>query len=824
MGQAKYSVISVGGNEAGLTAPNVREFLAEVKGMTPSQVDAVLDGVPTIIQQGIDADTAQALAETMKEIGLKCHVVEQNASSNLKLVEADTRADVPPQRAADKPASAEPHHYRREDIVSGFNDEIRPVDLAMSDKIKMTILSVSMLALPGLFVATILGLMAFALGLSNAAFSSWLAADQPFPVAHWAGAFLVLGYASVLIHRAIGDWRREKKYVHLDRDRHPQLYTLVEKIADMVGVKAPVSIKLDAEVGVVLRPKEFFCPISGYRSELVIGLPLFYSLNVRQLCGVITHAFSGFSEDACRYGYPMVSLINGWLYRCSNYQLDMATLTFSNHKRVINPISYLMLWPFDLLARFYFKVLYVLASALSFSMSRKMDMHADLQSAQIAGSGEFRSTQFRLRALHYGQMHARSENQARSQSGNLVSNYSAFVVDYAEALRIELKPTLINEMEQLVTPLTRSRVVDLGRIVNVEKHQFEGSCYLLGPAVDLLTDVQQLSREVTRRHYEAIGYKDFPETSQKGSEGALASRSSNNGTLNYTFLGWQQSGRYLRFDEFQSYQSLSIHAKCQDLRDLLSKLSATEEQLMAIARRYQQTDERANQLHVKKTLQEAGVDRSNQQLIDKADSLRETETAWLKTLNQQGVLRGDLTYYEALISQRISLALSLAKQTPDLKNDFQVSDFEEYIDYLKDSVAFMYKAYESVARLRTYTYTLGALVNAGQIENRDRLQPYFKRYDNYCRVELDSILNVLGAVAYPLPLPAGMRDQLEHPSIAEVIRYSIKGIDQRDKSVSLCFKVCHSTLKFLDGFTQELMAELDKLVYETERHYGLEAH
>lgn len=819
MGQMKYSVISVGGNGPMAHSGNAREFLVEMKGMTPVQIDAVLDGVPTIIQQGIDEETAQALAETMKEIGLKCHVVEQNPATSLSLVE-----DAPAPGAAGQPDTAdsarpESHQYRREDIVSGFHEEVQPLQLNLADKIQMSVLAVAMLLVPAVFIATVIGLMALAFVLSESAFVAWFSGRQELPAWHWAGAFLVLGFTSVLIHRAIGDWRREKKFVNLDRDRHPQLYTLVEKISDMVGVKAPVSIKLDAEVGVVLRPKEFYSPVSGYRSELIIGLPLFYSLNVRQLGGVITHAFSGFSQDACRYGYPMVSIINGWLYRCSNYQLDMTTLTFSKNKRRINPVSYLMLLPFDLLARYYFKLLHLLGSALSFTMSRKMDMQADLQSAQMSGSGEFRSTQFRLRALHYGQMHAESENAERVDAGQLVSNYSAFVVDYAEALRIELQPTLIHEMEQLVTPLTRSRVVDLGRIVNVEKHQFEGSCFLLGPAVDLLTDVNNLSREVTRRHYEAMGYQGFDQFENK----AVANVSRTKESLSYTFFGWQKSGRYLRFDEFYSYESLSVHAKCQDLRDLVSKLSATEDQLTSIARRYQQTDERANQLHVKKTLQEAGVDHANQQRLDNADApgLRETETAWLKTLNQQGVLRGDLTYFEALLSQRIALALSLAKQTPDLKNDFQVGDFEEYIDYLKDSAAFLYKSYESVVRLRTYTYTLGALVNAGQLEQRDRLKPYFARYDNYCRVELESILNVLGAVAYPLSLPAGLRDKLEHPSIAEVLRYSVKGIDQPHKSVSLCFKVCHSTLKFLDGFTQELMEEFDKLVYQTERHYDI---
>lgn len=818
MGQATYSVISVGGSGSAGATSNAREFLAEVKGLTPGQVEAVLEGVPTIIQQGIDGGTAKALAEAMSEIGLKCHVVEQNTQSPLSVVGGSKTSMAKSGQVGVAKHSAAP--YRREDIVEGFGDAVDTLQLTFADKFKMASLALSMILLPAFFVVTILGLMGGALVLSEKAFIEFSQTGS-VPVVSWVSAFLILGFTSVLIHRAIGDWRREKKYVSLDRDKYPQLYLFVEKIAQLMGVKAPVSIKLDAEVGVVLRPKEFFSPISGYRSELIIGLPLFYSLNVRQLAGVVTHAFSGFSQDACRFGYPVVSSVNGWLYRCSNYKLDMTTLTFSKHKRVINPVSYAVLLPFDYLARAYFKVLFVLASALSFSNSREMDMQADLQSAQVSGSNEFRSTQFRLRALHYGQLQARAENLERIKQGSPVPNYSAFVVDYADALRLDLKPKLMAEMEQLVTPLTRSRVVDLGRIVNVEKHQFEGNCYLLGPAVDLLTDVESLSKKVSRKHYEAIGIvsnKQIKKVSES-EESLAAPRIYDN--VNYTFLGWQNSGRFLRFDEFHSYEGLGVPAKCQDLRDLVSKLSSTEEQLTGMAQRYKKFDERANQLHVSKTLQEVGVDSSNKNLIDDGDGLRQTETSWLKALNQQGVLRGDLTYYEALISQRVSLALSLAKDTKQLRESVQVRDFEEYIDYIKDSAAFLYKANESVARLRTYTYTLGALVNAGQVEARDDLKSYFERYHNYCQVELNAILNVLSAVAYPLSLPAGLRERLEQPSIAEVLRYSVKGLDQQDKSVSLCFKVCHSTLKFLDVFSQDLMNEIDKLVYETESFYGI---
>ncbi|MCG8317059.1 MAG: M48 family metallopeptidase [Pseudomonadales bacterium] len=818
MGQARYSVISIGGNAEAVTAVNARQFLAEVKGMTPVQVDAVLEGVPTIIQQGIDSETAEALAETMKEIGLKCHVVEQNTATSLRVVGA---TDVAEQKRAAK-ANAKKKSapaYRREDIVDAFHEDVQPLNLSFIEKTQMLLLAACMLVVPVILAMTLLGLMAVALWLNKSGFAIWMGTQPGSPVPYWVAALLLLGFTSVLIYRAIGDWRREKKYVHLDRDRHPQLYIFVEKIAELVGVKAPVSIKVDTEVGVVLKPKEFFRPISGYRSELIIGLPLFYSLNVRQLSGVIAHAFSGFSDDACRYGYPLISAINGWLYRCSSFELNTA-LPVKSKRRLIAPLGDGFMWPCDFMARLYFRLLLLFSSSLSFALSRRMDMRADLQSAQISGSNEFRYTQFRLRALHYGQMHARSESKKRISAGQGVANYSSYVVEFAEALRIELKPTLINEMEQLVTPLTRSRVVDLGRIVNVEKYQFEGSCFLLGPATELLTDVETLSREVTERYYRTLGVRNKQKLlSVSEDEAGVASRIID--SLNYTFHGWQKSGRYLRFDEFYSYENLSVEAKCQDLRDLASKLSAMEGQLSAMALRYQQIDERANQLHVSKTLQETGVDGNNKQLIDNTKGLRETETHWLKTLNEQGVLRGDLTYYEALISQRISLALSLAKHSQELRDAFTSNDLDEYIDYLKDSASFLYKAYDSVARLRTYTYTLGALVNAGHLENRDKLKAYFSRYENYCHVELESILNVLGAVTYPFALPDGMQDRLEQPSIAEVIRHSVKGIDQRGKSVSLCFKTCHLTLKFLDVFATDLMSELDKIVYETESYYRL---
>ncbi len=98
MNQATYSVISVGERGNAGVASVARQFLSKAKGLTPGQVEAVLEGVPTIIQQGVDEDTATNLAESMSDIGLKCHVVKQNTQASFSGAENESLSD--PQAAA----------------------------------------------------------------------------------------------------------------------------------------------------------------------------------------------------------------------------------------------------------------------------------------------------------------------------------------------------------------------------------------------------------------------------------------------------------------------------------------------------------------------------------------------------------------------------------------------------------------------------------------------------------------------------------------------------------------------------------------------------
>lgn len=827
--QKLFSVVTTGRKNIGFSQREIASLLSGFGGLTSAQVDAALKGMPTILQQGVEKTVADSVAEALTAVGIKCHVVESlnRIEGEHGLKQAQEKAKSSP-RVMQLPSvenpGAEVRHssYSREDILKGFRPAIEPVRTGNNDRLRMLLSAVLMLIFPLAYLATLFGIGAAVVNVAK----DFLFASNNDPLTMYgAGGVVIVATLSfiALVYRSLGDWRRDKKFVALDRDRQPQLYALVDKLAETIGVQPPSVIKLDAEVGTVLKPQEF-AGVGGKRTELIIGLPVIYSMNVRQLSGVIAHAFSSFDKDAVDCGYPLITSVNAWLYRAALEARTSHLRQFSyrkNSKRFFLLLpSYIML-PFDKLAQIYFSLLHRMASGLSFSVSRKMDMLADQYSSQVSGSGEFRATQFRLRALQYGQQRAYEQMLENWKEGKLAKNYPSLVADYASSLRIELKPKLIREMEELVTPMTRSRVVDLGRIVNVEKNQHEGACFILGAAVELINDLEKISAKVTEYHYVVSGIADSANYSELVSDYDESPLPASSNKAAETFLGWQISKRYIRVDGTTDHDQLTTDARKQDLQDVVHKLTAIQFKIKSMAIRYCQLEERVDRLHVAKTLKEAGIDTGNDVDVSRVSGLREIETVWLRTLNEQGALKGDLTYYEALLSRRIALALSLAKESESIENKAGVDSLSDWIEMAADALTFLDKSYESIVRLRTYSHTLGELINSGQGLQLERVKPFMDRYYNYCRVEMDSIMGFLGAVAYPLELPKHLEIKREFPSISNVMHAQIPGIENSNLSVAHCYRVSHSVLAFLDKFSADLYLALDNIVRLTENQFSV---
>ncbi|CBL46883.1 Hypothetical protein HDN1F_33000 [gamma proteobacterium HdN1] len=395
--------------------------------------------------------------------------------------------------------------YTQDDVESGFHRVDRPLARPGTSRFRVLFLALLMSVFPLIVVLTI-AVPGILMGWGLDWIRTGVGREDP---AITSGAVLLVAGSFILLLRLLylvtADWRRRYVAATLAVRDYPVLYQFVAQVADAVNGPVPDVVKVDNEVGLVLRKRRGKLGVN--KVELMIGLPLFYSLSARQLSGLIAHAYGGFSRSRFSLGYPYVANINRWLARlCDTGAMQIYEVSFARPWLVL-------FFPVDWLLNRYLRLLRSCAEFFSFSVSRGMDIQGDAYSARLGGATEFRATQIRLRALQLGKARVlaqlndadSSENAGGLRFGHNDYNIARHIAEEADQIQFDLRAQLVREMEDLVSPLTRSRVVDLGRIVEVEKSQDEGACFLLGAAVRLLPDVDQLGQKIGAR---VIGVHD----------------------------------------------------------------------------------------------------------------------------------------------------------------------------------------------------------------------------------------------------------------------------------------------------------------------------
>ena len=710
--------------------------------------------------------------------------------------------------------------YTREDIEEGFARFEHPTHASSLTQFRALILVCAMTLALILVFTLIFGVLTYSvLFFSNNALVLMNIKGNLFHVAiNCAAAFFIFFFLVVFVLRGLGSSRNKGRYVYLNREQQPELYAFVDKLAMLVGSKPPSVIKIDSQTGLSIKsPDSAFFSLGG-RKELVIGLPLLYTLSAREFAGVVTHAFSLFNRASYVRGYPVVAVMSAWLYQAAHSDVNNNDVIVRSCRLVWPFVS--LVWLFDFIARWLFCCLSNFYGAISFDLSREMDMLADMNSAKVAGSQEFRSTQFKLRALFYGQQYATEELRKGLKVNKLPKNFARLISSHADTMKLEDRSRLTREMEQKVTSMTRSRIVDLGRIINVEKHQFEGSCFLLGMAVRLLKDPEGVGCDVSIRHYVSEGIAHPERMVEDAIDPGLflKSYSQHDLGLDRIFCGWEVSGRFFSFENVNSYNGLSAGSREQDLQDISSKLMNACKRIKILSERYSGLTSSCQEFYAKKTLTAAKLHVNDASFSEKLDALRNQEVNWLRALSEQGCLRGDLSYFEALLSRRISLALSLAIDTPSIKNVLIVEDVGCYIDKLEDTLSFLSSIHESYVRLEVYVQTLSQLLDCkGQSE--ESLMFNVRRYQQYCILELEIITRPMEVIEYPFPSDA-LNNTLE-PSIADVLAVEVPGVGV---TVSDAYQACQlscGVLEFVEKLHQSSIGEVAKMASYVERYYRL---
>ncbi|MBA56160.1 MAG: hypothetical protein CMK89_17050 [Pseudomonadales bacterium] len=700
--------------------------------------------------------------------------------------------------------------YSQDDIKNGFRvDSLTPKPLG--DRLKMGCAALFSVLIPVLFLLTLLFITGSWLSLT------WQTLTAPEGInslalgVFVAGDLFLLGFLYALYRRLSLTRRQSRTFYTVTSETQPELHAFICHIAEMLGAPAPKRVKLDAEVGLILRPTSLREALSGEGPEVVIGLPLLYGLSARQLSGVIAHAYAGYSREARIQGYPVLSSVDRWLFS----QTGLGRLNAPTRSDFdVKPRTYLdtLFKPWDVLVQGTFYVVYRVVSSMTFEVSRKVDMAGDLLSARVAGSTEFRSTQFRLRSLHYGQVNANQELVGSWRTKKLSDNFPALVVDHADTLQLSLRPRLIQEMEELVTPLTRSRIVDLGRIVNVEHTQEEGACFLLGAAISLLREPAKVSKAVTLAHYRFIGIR-HPDVYSTQKVQSIQKAEREKAKRHQVFLGLERSGRIVRVDDFEHYRANAVESQLVDYRILSEKLRVNEPEIAHQADIIRELEFRKNLLHTRKVLEEC---KSADGMV-----LRDLEVQWLTLIKDQSEFKGILAGYESSFSRKAAIALSLALETPQVQEQLQMSRQELHSHFVRlvDALSFLHRSFESIQRLRSYTQVLGQLLV--EIGADTRVNPTLvdmsNRYQRYMMIELDALVRIFSGVAYPLggfSFRGTVQDNNDAGmlTVGDVVREEVPDLDSAGSCPEACHRVANAVCQYLDAFNEELQQRLTSIV------------
>lgn len=705
--------------------------------------------------------------------------------------------------------------YSQDDILNGFRVEIPSPKTSIGDRLMMGGAALLAILVPLLFVAILL--------LSTAVWLEFTAELLQAPVNQASmlalGVFLcgdlfLLSFMAALVRRLILIRRGSKSYLEISEEAQPELHAFINHIAHLLNGPKPKSVKLDAEVGLVLRPVCFKDLFKGAGPEVVIGLPLLYGLSARQLSGVIAHAYAGYSRDVRLLGYTILSSMDRWLFTQTGLGRSYAFSSSEfNGKKLSLPDR--LLKPFDVLVQGSFYLIYRVISALTFNVSRKVDMVGDMFSARVAGSTEFRSTQFRLRSLHYGQSHANQELINSWRTKKLPDNFPALVVDHADTLQLSLRPRLIQEMEELVTPLTRSRIVDLGRIINVEHTHEEGACFLLGSAISMLREPAEVSRAVTLSQYRHLGIR-HPDVYASQKVLSIQKAEREKAKRRQVFCGLENSGRVIRVEDFEGYGLQAEESLQHDYGHLRQKLKNSEATIRHLAETVREYEFRKNLLSTRKVLEECKGNRSK--------DFRELEVQWLTLIKEQSEFKTQLNAHEANFSRfaGIGLALALKSEAVQEKLEFTQSEMQSHFLRLVDALNFMQRCFESIQRLRGYTQVLGQVLVETDVDTRteERIAEISVRYQKYMMIELEGLMKVLGGVAYPLggigyALAAG-KTESDLLTIGDVVHMEVADLDSASSCPEACHRVSNSVCQYLDDFNQQLQQRVAALLSEVE--------
>lgn len=213
-------------------------------------------------------------------------------------------------------------------------------------------------------------------------------------------------------HRNINPYRKQ-----IDKEDYPELFAVIEEVADAVGTDYPKKVYLRHDVNAsVFYNSSFWSLFFPVKKNLDLGLGLVNSVNLGEFKAILAHEFGHFSQKSMQVGsyvYTVNNVIYNLVYEHDRW--DDTLESWSNHGGIFG-IFALITYKMVELVRSILRWSYNIVNIPYMGLSREMEFHADLIAAKAAGKQNMISA---LRRIEFCNL---AFNQSLQSLGEFVNN------------------------------------------------------------------------------------------------------------------------------------------------------------------------------------------------------------------------------------------------------------------------------------------------------------------------------------------------------------------------------------------------------------------
>lgn len=458
-----------------------------------------------VLKRDLDANQAHQYSEKLKKLGLDVAIIpsKENNSPDLSKRHTHIKSNTEDKESLNK-HSTTPFPVTLHDFEKVFDTPIKRPEVSLSYKIRLTGVALLSLLTPIIYLG-LLALTAWGTVSYLIAATSWIKDIQSIvekviilTTPSFIGFVLFFFLIKPLFAKQQSDWGFDLK----QKDA-PALFNLIEIMCKRIGIKPPVSIRIDNNVNAAAGPEKGIISLLQGRMRLYIGLPILAGMSAKQFVGVLAHEFGHFAQPGAMLAYQFINRVNHWLYdRAFTYDSwDERLDRWQESNSGIIVLSVLGAKVMIKLTRYIFKQMYLFNLRMTQGMSRQMEYDADAYESIVCGSDSFKQTSLQLRKLSYAANKVSEINESAWYENKLLR-------DYAKATQDQLKEFTDHELEQLEEQMHNtetnawdSHPADTDRIAHVEKRNDSAIFKHEVSAKYFCKDFDNLSERATRYQY-----------------------------------------------------------------------------------------------------------------------------------------------------------------------------------------------------------------------------------------------------------------------------------------------------------------------------------